>query len=86
MGRLVRDPNEDLAEFAVMVESALQGTGLGQLLMERIIDYGRSIGLKTIFGIVMAENRAMLGLIRKLGFRISKKRIEPGVLRVELDL
>ncbi|MFP4002306.1 MAG: GNAT family N-acetyltransferase, partial [Alphaproteobacteria bacterium] len=79
--RLVRDPDEDSAEFAVTVESALQGTGLGRMLMERIIEYGRSIGLKTIFGLVLAENRAMLRLTARLGFSAREERGEPGVLR-----
>lgn len=86
VARLVRDPDGDTAEFAVTVESALQGTGLGRLLMERIIEYGRRIGLKTIFGLVLAENRAMLGLAGKLGFIAREEPGEPGVLRVELEL
>lgn len=84
--RLVRDPREDTAEYAVTVESALQGSGLGRLLMERIIDYARSIGLNTIFGLVLTENRAMLGLARELGFTAREEPGEPGVLRVELAL
>ena len=84
--RLHRETRGDSGEFAITVRSDMQGRGLGRLLMERILDYARSQHLKTVFGLVLAENSGMLRLARDLGFTA---RSEPGdatVVRVEIAL
>ena len=63
----------------------MAGFGLGALLMRRIIDYARERGIKEVFGDVLRENKAMLGLCRKLGFTVGFAG-EPGVVRVTLPL
>ncbi|QQS14394.1 MAG: GNAT family N-acetyltransferase [Rhodospirillales bacterium] len=84
--RLAADPDNESAEFAVTVRTDLKGRGLGTLLMERIIAYARASGLKTLTGMVLAENEPMLTLCRRLGFRAARDREDPGVVRVELPL
>jgi acetyltransferase len=71
--RTVTDPDNQSAEFAILVRSDLKGQGLGRLLMTRIIEYCRSRGTAEITGMILASNHGMLGLARQLGFRI-----EPG--------
>ncbi len=71
--RTVTDPDNQSAEFAVLVRSDLKGQGLGHMLMKRIIDYCRSRGTAEIKGLVLASNESMLGLARRLGFGV-----EPG--------
>jgi len=83
--RLALDPDRTRGEYAVMVRSDRIGTGLGLRLMEEIIAYARSIGLKQIFGDVLAENTRMLDMCAKLGFNRSGSP-EPGVVEVTLDL
>ena len=68
--RTVTDPDNQSAEFAVLVRSDMKGQGLGHMLMNRIIDYCRSRGTAEIKGLVLASNESMLGLARRLGFRI----------------
>lgn len=68
--RTVTDPDNESAEFAVLVRSDLKGQGLGSMLMKRIIDYCRSRGTAEIKGLVLASNESMIGLARSLGFRI----------------
>ena len=85
--RLIADPDNRAAEFAIVVEKALTGLGLGTLLMRRLIDYGRSRGLRELFADVLADNAAMRSLARSLGFVES----QPGaaqdhVVRVSLAL
>ncbi len=84
--RLVRDHREDTAEYSVIIRSDLKGHRVGRMLMERVIEYAREIGLKGIFGLVLAENEPMLNLNRKLGFEVRRDPEDPGVMRVELDL
>ncbi|MBX3612917.1 MAG: bifunctional acetate--CoA ligase family protein/GNAT family N-acetyltransferase [Burkholderiaceae bacterium] len=68
--RTVTDPDNESAEFAVLVRSDLKGQGLGSMLMKRIIDYCRSRGTAEIKGLVLASNESMIGLARSLGFGI----------------
>ena len=84
--RLIREPTGTSGEYAVTVRSDLGGQGIGRLLMDRIIAYGRSIGLQEIFGVVLAENRAMLALCQALGFRTDPEPDEPSLVRVTLPL
>jgi acetyltransferase len=52
--RLHADANYERGEFAILVRSDLKGRGLGWLLMQQIIDYARSEGLKTIEGQILS--------------------------------
>lgn len=68
------DPNNENAEYAVMVRSDIKGRGLGRILMEKMIEYCRNKGTQTFVGQVLPNNRRMLTLCEKLGF--SRKYLE----------
>jgi acetyltransferase len=70
VGRLAADPEMESGEFAIIVRSDLKGHGLGWGLMERLIAYGRSVGLKRITGEILRENTTMLRMCAALGFRL----------------
>jgi acetyltransferase len=57
-------------EFAVAVADDWAKAGLGRALMEQLIGAARRRGLAEMCGYVLAENRAMLGLAKRLGFSI----------------
>ena len=40
-------------EYAILVRSRLKGLGLGWLLMTRLIEYARAIGLRQMHGLVL---------------------------------
>ncbi|MCW2247214.1 acyl-CoA synthetase (NDP forming)/RimJ/RimL family protein N-acetyltransferase [Azospirillum fermentarium] len=80
------DGDGERAEFAIMVAHDMAGLGLGPLLMRRIIDHGRSRGLRAIIGEVLAENRPMLRLCEVLGFTRRATPDDPGVIHVTLTL
>jgi RimJ/RimL family protein N-acetyltransferase len=84
--RLHLDSGGRGGEFAVIVRSAFKGHGLGWLLMQRIIDYARVIGLKHVHGQVLAENTTMLRMCAELGFHIADDPGGKAVKRVTLDL
>jgi acetyltransferase len=84
VARLVADPDNARAEFAIIVERALTGLGLGSLLMSRLIDYARSRGIGEIYGDVLDHNVAMRALCRTLGFAEAKS--EDHVVRATLSL
>ncbi|OXY80327.1 bifunctional acetate--CoA ligase family protein/GNAT family N-acetyltransferase [Oceanimonas doudoroffii] len=83
--RAVSDPDNDDAEFAVLVRSDLKGSGLGRMLMEKIIRYARQRGLNSLSGMTMPSNRGMVTLARKLGFRV-KMQLEEGIAELKLPL
>jgi len=68
--RLHLDTDSQAGEYAVIVRSALKGHGLGWLLMQRMIEYARAIGLRQVHGQVLAENTTMLRMCSELGFHI----------------
>jgi acetyltransferase len=82
--RALADPDNDSAEFAVLVRSDLKGHGLGSRLMEKIIRYCRQRGVRCITGDVLATNSRMLQLAEAQGFRAEPGR--EGVVRVVLEL
>jgi acetyltransferase len=84
--RLSLDPDGLRGEFAIIVRTDRQGQGLGFALMQEIIAYARAIGVKQIFGDVLAENRAMLKMCEELGFRRTPDGPAPGILELTLDL
>jgi acetyltransferase len=70
--RTVTDPDNDSAEFSVLVRSDLKGQGLGTLLMRKMIRYCRERGTMKMIGRVLAANADMLRLARKLSFAIGR--------------
>jgi acetyltransferase len=84
--RLIADADNERAEFAIIVGKPITGLGLGKLMMRRILDYARQRGIREVFGEVLRENRAMLGLAKSLGFEQKRQPDEPGTVRVSLGL
>src|ERR1041385_1115782 len=84
--RLHLDADRRGGEFAVIVRSAFKGHGLGWLLMQRMIEYARMIGLERVWGQGLAENTSMLHMSAELGFHIEDDPGAKGIKRVTLDL
>jgi acetyltransferase len=81
--RLSADPDGERAEFAVVVEDAMAGRGIGRMLMRHVIHYAANRGVHELYGDVLTENHRMLDLCRHLGFQASViGRV--GVIRVTL--
>lgn len=55
-------------EFSIMVAKSYQGTGLAMAMMEKILRYGRSLGVVAVVAEVMPSNQPMRALAKKLGF------------------
>jgi acetyltransferase len=72
VARLISDPDVTVAEFAVLVGDAWQGKGVGATLLEKCIEIARERGIRTVWGKVLTQNTTMLGLGRKLGFKVSR--------------
>jgi len=84
--RLHLDDDRRGGEYAVIVRSALKGHGLGWLLMQRMIEYARALGLARVHGQVLAENTTMLRMCAELGFHIEDDPSSSGIKIVTLEL
>jgi len=72
-------------EIALVVTDALQGTGLGRELMQRLLQHARGARLPALHGLVRYGNRAMLRLAASFGFRAGPSG-DPDLLHLELAL
>jgi acetyltransferase len=84
--RIHSDSIYETGEYAILLRSALKGRGLGWALMQLMIEYAKSEGLKTISGDVLQENTVMLEMCRNLGFEVKSDPVEYGMCNVKLRL
>jgi acetyltransferase len=84
--RIHSDSIYENGEYAILLRSDLKGRGLGWALMQLIIEYAKSEGLKRISGQVLQENSVMLNMCRDLGFAIESDAAEPTLCDVTLEL
>jgi acetyltransferase len=85
VARCIADPDNQDAEFAILVQSDFHGHGLGHTLMQRLIAYSTRRGTRRLVGYVLNENSPMLTLASTLGFKIVS-RADRGVVEIALDL
>ena len=60
------------AVFALLVRDDVQGTGMGTVLLDRLLSYARIEGLGCVRATFLPDNAAMLRICGKLGFEISE--------------
>ena len=85
VGRLIIEPGDKRAEFAVLVADDFAGQGLGTKLVDMLIGIGEEKRLETIYGIVLSDNSHMIRLCRALGFETMRGQ-GPQEVVVELKL
>jgi GNAT superfamily N-acetyltransferase len=83
--RAVADPDNQHAEFAILIRSDLKGKGLGAILFQKLIDYFRSRGTAAIVGEALSENGGVQQLVRRFGGTVSPSP-EPGMSILTLKL
>lgn len=70
VSRYITNPDRSSCEFSLVVADEWSGKGIGSRLMQGIMDVARERGLKTMEGLVLSNNPAMLKLMRSLGFAV----------------
>lgn len=86
VARLHSDSGYESAEYAILVRSDLKGKGLGWVLMQLLIEYASTEGLKSMSGQVLTQNATMLAMCRELGFNVKADPNDAGLAQVWLDL
>jgi acetyltransferase len=84
--RAICDPDNQDAEFGIVVRSDLKGGGLGARLMNKLIAYLRAKGTRRLVANVLQENERMLQLAHELGFKLEAQPADAGVRWISLDL
>ena len=73
------------AEAAFVVADSWQGRGLGTVLLARLIDRARRLGVDRLVAQTLPYNRPMLSVFRSAGLPITE-RFEDGVVDVSIEL
>lgn len=84
--QLSADPDNEKAEFAILLTKECTALGLGVYLMRRLIEYARGRGISALHGDVLSDNVTMLKLAKVLGFTTRSVEGEPGVVRIHLEV
>lgn len=84
--RYVQEADGETCEFALVVQDAWQGHGLGRLMMQAIIDHARGRGLLRMRGDVLFENHKMLRLMQRMGFSVQSHEEDSTLRTVWLKL
>ncbi len=74
VGRYDRLEDQCSAEVAFVVADEFQHHGLGTMLLERLVETARRVGIGDFKASVLAENSTMLALFHGAGFPISQTR------------
>lgn len=84
--RLSYDPDRQVAEYAVLVRTDLQGRGLGWQLLLQLINFAKAEGIRQMEGLILSEKEIMPKMCREFGFTISRDASDLNVMRAVLDL
>ncbi len=79
------DADRVQSEFSVLIGDETQGIGLGSTLMQKMIRYCKEQGVMEMMGTVLADNKPMLKLAKKLGFNVTRH-LAGGIVEIILPL
>ena len=71
--RIIADPYNETAEFAVVVADPWQGQGLGNKFTDYILEIAKERGIKKVFAKYLKSNKAMEHIFIKREFKIEEK-------------
>jgi RimJ/RimL family protein N-acetyltransferase len=83
--RYARNPGDERAEYAALVEDRWQGQQIGASLTHLLIEVARGNGVSSFYAFVKGENKRMLNVLRHLDLP-EHERVENGEKIVEVGL
>jgi acetyltransferase len=81
--RFIRGADAKSAEFALAVADSWRRVGLGTMLTKLLAQRARLSGVRRLCGDILEDNKAMRGLARSLGARLSRGM---GCVRLSLEV
>jgi acyl-CoA synthetase (NDP forming)/GNAT superfamily N-acetyltransferase len=86
VGRYERlGPDSPDAEVAFVVEDALQGRGIGSVLLEHLAEAARAVGISRFVAEVLPENGGMLRVFSDFGYQV-QRRYADGVVHLSFPI
>jgi len=70
VGRLIADPDVEIAEYAVLITDDWQHKDLGQILTSYCVEIAKEAGIKRLSAETTKDNKAMIAVFRKMGFEV----------------
>lgn len=70
VGRLIADPDVETVEYAILITDAWQRKDLGKILTQYCLDIAKANNLKRIFAETTKDNKPMISVFKKLGFKV----------------
>ena len=86
VARYIANPDQESAEFAIVVGDEWQGRGVARPLMERLIAAAKRGGFARLQGAVLKANHKMLRFTKALGFAVRDDPADPEQVITELTL
>ena len=81
--RLVADPYNETAEYAIIIGDPWQKQGLGTIMTRYILEIARKRGIRKVYAYLLEDNVAMLEIFKNFNFTIQR---DEDFWRVELLL
>ncbi len=87
VGRYACPPGgpDDRAEVALTVEDAMQGRGIGTLLLDHLIQVAAAEGVRCFDAYLLADNHRMVHLLERTG-RVTQRSAEGGLCHLVVSL
>lgn len=73
VARIISDPFNDTAEFAIVVADPWQRQGLGSKLTDYILEISKKRGIKKVYAEMLKDNYVMKRMLLKRGFKVTEK-------------
>jgi acetyltransferase len=84
VARIIADAWSESAEFAILVADPWQNKGLGNQMMDYMLEIARDKGISKIFASVLSINSHMVKMFKQRGFELRSE--DEGSYHVSLDL
>jgi acetyltransferase len=76
----------DVAEFAIVVQDACQGRGIGTEVLRHLAHVAKLQNVRVIVGYIMSENTRMFAVLKRSGLKMSIKNWDRGITRVDIPI
>ncbi len=77
VARFIQNPDNESAEYAIVVGDDWQGRGIARAMMERLIAFAKKKGLLRLEGAVLKANANMVKFVTGLGFEVHDDPSDP---------
>ncbi|MHA1490436.1 MAG: GNAT family N-acetyltransferase [Promethearchaeota archaeon] len=86
LGAIFKTNQPSVAEIAFIVHKKWRGLGITKFLLNHLVIIGRELNYKSFWCTILLENKAMLNIIDKSGYKLTLKKIEGGFTEFSLDI